>query len=108
MKKLVLTALSLSILTSTAYASRGDGADNVRERIERNHSQAQPTQVEASAQPQMKSREELDRYAGMAIKANPENSSSLIARESGDCSMCRRSAARAKWSSSATARKQRR
>jgi len=36
------------------------------------------------------------------------SSSSLIARDNGDCSMCRRSAARAKWSSSATAMKQRR
>nr|AAS49432.1 unknown [Achromobacter denitrificans] len=36
------------------------------------------------------------------------SSSSLMARDSGDCSMCSRSAARAKWSSSATARKQRR
>ncbi|EZO47788.1 hypothetical protein V561_03825 [Pseudomonas aeruginosa BWH060] len=36
------------------------------------------------------------------------SSSSLIARDSGDCSMCSFSAARAKWSSSATARKQRR
>ncbi|MBI3145984.1 MAG: hypothetical protein HYZ18_12170 [Pseudogulbenkiania sp.] len=73
MKKLVLTALSLSILASAAYASRGDGADNIRERMERNRSQVQSTQADASAQHQMKSREELDRYAGMVIQANPEN-----------------------------------
>lgn len=73
MKKIILTALSLSILTSAAYASRGDGADNIRERIERNRIQAQSTQAVPAAQAQMKSREELDRYAGMVIKANPEN-----------------------------------
>ncbi len=36
------------------------------------------------------------------------SSSSLIVRDNGDCSICSRSAARAKCSSSATARKQRR
>ena len=40
--------------------------------------------------------------------APSSTSNSLIARDRGDCSMCSLSAARAKWSSSATAKKQRR
>lgn len=73
MKKFILTALSLSFFASAAYASRGAGADNFHERLERNRSQVQSTQAVAPTQKQGASREELDSYAGKAILANPEN-----------------------------------
>ncbi|RXZ45482.1 hypothetical protein EBB06_01330 [Crenobacter cavernae] len=78
MKKLVLTALSLSVLASAAFA---DGGDNARAFIERNavHSQyvqatsAQRQEPASGFKVQAPSPEALSHYADHAIKNNPEN-----------------------------------
>ncbi|AXK38072.1 hypothetical protein [Crenobacter cavernae] len=80
MKKLVLTALSLSVLASAAFA---DGGDNARAFIERNavHSQyvqqmatsAQRQEPASGLKVQAPSPEALSHYADHAIKNNPEN-----------------------------------
>ncbi|WP_024303459.1 hypothetical protein [Pseudogulbenkiania sp. MAI-1] len=78
MKKLILTALSLSILTSAAYAAGPNSGREAGYRPVAPAAQAEALGQESllkaqAVAPQKATREELDEYAGRAIKANPEN-----------------------------------
>ena len=74
MKKLILTALSLSMLASAAFAA---GPNSGREegyppRV-LGEQASEVSQSKVQTMTSKATREELDDYAGRAIKANPEN-----------------------------------
>lgn len=74
MKKLILTALSLSILASAAYAAGPNSGREAGYRPAAPAVQAEKeTQLKTQTVAPKATREELDDYAGRAIKANPEN-----------------------------------
>lgn len=72
MKKIILTALSLSILASAAYAAPNSGREAGYRPVQA-EAQGQTSQLKVQAVAPKATREELDDYAGRAIKANPEN-----------------------------------